>query len=290
MREAEVADLAEPVRKAGVAAAETVTASSLPRHLPANDPRAESALPPRRAERRAELEHLAGEAAQSGDTAVMLRVARLCLAESAETWDEACTALERAHREFLKARQLADEAARRAIRERDNAAMEAERARFEITRERERARAELATAAAEREAARREATVARAELRRIRPALPDLGTELRPDPRGAHTAAELIRALRRFRTWSGNPSYREMARRSGRRAGASTMNTTLNGSTLPDRLEVIDAIIEGCGGTEEDRRRFATAWRELVMDGGEPPTAAARVLPLRARPDDAAAG
>ena len=50
----------------------------------------------------------------------------------------------------------------------------------------------------------------------------------------------------------------------------STMCTVLSGNTLPDRLDIIDAIVEGCGGTEEDRRRFATAWRELTMARSQP--------------------
>jgi hypothetical protein len=45
------------------------------------------------------------------------------------------------------------------------------------------------------------------------------------------------------------------------------MCTLLGGTELPDRLEVIDAIAEGCGGTDEDRQRFATAWRKLAMPG-----------------------
>jgi hypothetical protein len=38
---------------------------------------------------------------------------------------------------------------------------------------------------------------------------------------------------------------------------------------LPVRFEVIDAIIIACGGEEEDRERFATAWRRLIMPGQE---------------------
>jgi len=129
---------------------------------------------------------------------------------------------------------------------------------------------------AERDAARQaeaEAQAALAELRekeriRVRRALPDVGAGyegLRPDPRNASTSAELMGALRRFRTWGGNPSFRSMALRSGRRAGASTMCTVLGSDELPARLDVIDAIIEGCGGSDEDRARFATAWRMLAL-------------------------
>jgi hypothetical protein len=76
----------------------------------------------------------------------------------------------------------------------------------------------------------------------------------------------LIEALRQFRIWAGNPSWRrDMAARSGQRAGMSTMWKALRAKELPLRLEVIDSIVEGCGGSEEDRRRFASAWRRLTM-------------------------
>jgi hypothetical protein len=126
----------------------------------------------------------------------------------------------------------------------------------------------------ERSAARQELTEARAMQARLerlevelrsRPVPPDIGTDLRPDPREARTPAELMEALRRFRQWSGNPPFRRIWRRADQRAAVSTMCTVLRSNTLPDRLDVIDAIVEGCGGTEEDRRRFATAWRELTL-------------------------
>lgn len=145
----------------------------------------------------------------------------------------------------------------------------------------------------ERSAARQELAEARelqarlgrweAELR-AHPVPPDIGADLRPDPRGARTPAELMEALRRFRKWSGNPPFRRMWNRADRRAAVSTMCTVLGSNTLPDRLDVIDAIVEGCGGTEEDRSRFATAWRELTL--ARPPARVVR--PIRAA--DRAAG
>jgi hypothetical protein len=63
------------------------------------------------------------------------------------------------------------------------------------------------------------------------------GCHLRPDPSGVRHPAEFIEALRQFRTWAGNPSYRDMARACNGRPAASTM----------------------C--------RFATAWRQLTMPG-----------------------
>jgi hypothetical protein len=144
----------------------------------------------------------------------------------------------------------------------------------EAARALEQAQVERDQLRTERSAARQELAEARelqARLERLeaelrsRPVPPDIGKDLRPDPRGARTAAELMEALRRFRQWSGNPPFRRMWRRADQRAAVSTMCTVLRGNTLPDRLDVIDAIVEGCGGTEEDRRRFATAWRELTL-------------------------
>jgi hypothetical protein len=149
---------------------------------------------------------------------------------------------------------------------------EVARALEQIQYERDQVRGERSTASRELAAARKlQARLERLEEeRRFRVVLPDIGADLRPDPREARTPAELIEALRRFRKWTGNPPFRRMWNRSGRRAGVSTMCTVLSGNTLPDRLDVIDAIVEGCGGTEEDRRRFATAWRELTMAHGQP--------------------
>lgn len=67
------------------------------------------------------------------------------------------------------------------------------------------------------------------------------------------------------RIWAGNPSFRKMAQRCGRRAAPSTMCTVLGRDELPERLEVIEAIVMGCGGSDDDRQRFASTWRRLVM-------------------------
>jgi hypothetical protein len=107
-----------------------------------------------------------------------------------------------------------------------------------------------------------------------RPVSDIAGENLRPDPAPAQSPGELIEVLHQFRIWAGNPSYRNMAARSGQRAGGSTMWKALRGKELPARLEVIDAIVEGSGGSEEDRQRFATAWRRLTLG-----SAAGRTLP-----------
>jgi hypothetical protein len=125
---------------------------------------------------------------------------------------------------------------------------------------------------------------ARSSRERVGPGSPahDVpGCDLRPDPSRARSATELIEALRHFRTWAGNPSYRDMARACRGRPAASTMCRVLGRGELPARFEVIDAIVAACGGDEDDRERFATAWRRLVMPGREARPAAGR---LRAFP------
>lgn len=100
---------------------------------------------------------------------------------------------------------------------------------------------------------------------RARPT-PDVpGQDQRPNPRRVRTAAEFVEALRQFRIWAGNPSFRDMARNCDRQMGYSTMCAVLRKDELPRRLEVVEAIITGCGGSDEDRQRFATAWRRLAQ-------------------------
>jgi hypothetical protein len=108
----------------------------------------------------------------------------------------------------------------------------------------------------------REIPTAAAEL--TIPLQPDSGTLQKPDPRQAKTAQELVAALREFRTWAGQPSYRQMAERARGRAAASTICAALLGEDLPN-LDVVLAVVIGCGGDEEDQQRFATAWRQIRL-------------------------
>jgi hypothetical protein len=39
----------------------------------------------------------------------------------------------------------------------------------------------------------------------------------------------------------------------------------LSADKPPGRLAIVEAIVAGCGGGEDDLRRFASAWRKLVM-------------------------
>jgi DNA-binding SARP family transcriptional activator len=106
-------------------------------------------------------------------------------------------------------------------------------------------------------------------------ALPDIpGHEHCPDPLQAHTAAEFMDALRDFRAWAGDPSFRQMAQRAAdhghRKASAATMHQALGSDELP-RQEIARAIIIGCGGTREHEQAFVTAWRALRLAPGDRP-------------------
>jgi hypothetical protein len=91
---------------------------------------------------------------------------------------------------------------------------------------------------------------------------PDAG--LCPDPRAAASPAELMDTMRRYWIWAGRPSYRAMARHSGRRYAASTIHAALHADTLP-RLDMIQAIILGCRGSTTHQQAFASAWRRLQL-------------------------
>lgn len=182
------------------------------------------------------MRRLAEGAAASGDVRAAAEAVRVCMAEAENLYQLAVTERENAQ---ALARQAAEEQARARL-------LHEEAARtFEEAR------------------ARRERPAPGA------PAQDVPGYNLRPDPGAAGTTAEFIEVLRQFRTWAGNPSYRDMARACDGRPAASTMCRMLTGRRLPARFEVIDAIITACGGEEEDRERFATAWRRLTMRGHE---------------------
>jgi hypothetical protein len=95
--------------------------------------------------------------------------------------------------------------------------------------------------------------------------LPDTdGIDLKPDPLQAKTPAELVRVLREYRLWAGEPPLRWIAGQSGNAAAASTICSALRAETLP-RLGTVIAIVAGCDGSEEEQRRFVTAWRAIRL-------------------------
>ncbi len=90
------------------------------------------------------------------------------------------------------------------------------------------------------------------------------GFNLRPDPLQAATSAELMRLLRQFRAWCGQPGYRVMSSRVGKQVSPSTLCTALGSDRLP-KLDTLQAIIRACSGNEEDVRRWTTAWRRITF-------------------------
>jgi hypothetical protein len=205
------------------------------------------------------MRRLAEGAAASGDLRAAAEAVRVCMAEAENLYQLAMAEREKA---LALARQAAEDQARARLLH-DEAARTFEEARAR------RERPALGT-----------------------PAQDAPGCDLRPDPRDVQTSAQLIEALRQFRTWAGNPSYRDMARACNGRPAASTMCRVLAGRALPVRFEVLDAIITACGGEEEDRERFATAWRRLVLprQGTQAPPGQVRVLTRGRRPSRRPAG
>lgn len=101
--------------------------------------------------------------------------------------------------------------------------------------------------------------------------------DLKPNPLNAITAAEFLDALRQYRAWSGDPSWRTMAKRAGHAVVHSTMYAAMNGDTLP-KLDVVRAIIIGCGGGEDDLSMFVTAWRRIATGRIQRPSVDVRFL------------
>lgn len=85
---------------------------------------------------------------------------------------------------------------------------------------------------------------------------------LKPDPLTATTPAEFMDTLRRYRAWSGEPSWRNMARDAGQVVVHSTMYAAMQNDTLP-KLDLVKAVVTGCGGSQDDVRAFVTAWRRI---------------------------
>lgn len=124
---------------------------------------------------------------------------------------------------------------------------------------------------------------------RCRPPAADAkGFSLKPDPLRVTSAAELVEALNKWRIWAGDVSFRTMARESGR-ASASAICTALGRTSLPG-LQVVLAVVEGCGGTEQDRESWATAWRLLRSGQITPHVADPAPLHVVAEPPATQAG
>lgn len=99
--------------------------------------------------------------------------------------------------------------------------------------------------------------------------LPDPpGMDLRPDPDAIVTPADLSGALRAYRVWAGNVSYRNLAKRSGHRYAWGTFRNVLHRKTQP-RLEMVREFLDACGCEEDYRERFEAAWRRIALTASD---------------------
>lgn len=96
-------------------------------------------------------------------------------------------------------------------------------------------------------------------------------TVSKPNPQAATTAAELVIALRQYRAWAGNVTFRQMAARARYTVPHAAMCIALNDTSGLPALNVVTAIIAGCGGNVEDQEMFAEAWRRIESACAEPP-------------------
>ena len=88
-------------------------------------------------------------------------------------------------------------------------------------------------------------------------AVPDLdGHDNRPNPMAVTTPAEFVAAMRLFRRWAGNPSYRKMQRNCGNRCSATSFHTALTQDKLP-KLSLVEAFIAACIAKHADRMAAA---------------------------------
>jgi transcriptional regulator with XRE-family HTH domain len=85
----------------------------------------------------------------------------------------------------------------------------------------------------------------------------------RPDPSHASTPAEFLDTLRQFRDWAGTPGYRQMDIRAGGVIGPKAMALALGSPTELPTLQIMRAVIRGCGGNEHDLAAFTAAWRRI---------------------------
>lgn len=238
------------------------------------------------------LRDQACSAIAAGDTAAAISLAVRCLDEAARMAHRATAELTDAMRQAEEAASVqAALAAQRDSLEAERAELESERADVTVMRrilDADRHELRVASAAVDARLQQeppgppsKKGTRA-AHRRESEPVLPDHNATLRPDPSTARDPATFMELLRQFRIWAGNPSYRDMAARD-QRFTASALHAALARDVLPRRHEMVDAIVAGCGGSEEDRSMWATAWRRLAMQPASG-VALAQVLTLPEAP------
>lgn len=104
---------------------------------------------------------------------------------------------------------------------------------------------------------------------------PQRALAARPDPGDAATPQELVRRLRALKAWSGNPSLRELERRTG------VPRSTISGDLSPRRdrlppLQRVSTLVTAFGASAEELARWRCAWQRIEMrqQAAEPPVPA----------------
>jgi transcriptional regulator with XRE-family HTH domain len=82
------------------------------------------------------------------------------------------------------------------------------------------------------------------------------------EPLAVASLSELGAALRLFREQAGRPGLGAIQARSGGVVSQRTIGDALRCRSMPS-LHAVDAVVTGCGGSEEDRKAFANAWRRI---------------------------
>jgi hypothetical protein len=97
------------------------------------------------------------------------------------------------------------------------------------------------------------------------------GYELKPDPLAVTSAADLIRALREYKTWAGDLSLRNIARSCDHQVSPAAICLALGDAALErnelPRLPIVVAVVSACSSNDEgELATWATAWRMLRMN------------------------
>jgi transcriptional regulator with XRE-family HTH domain len=109
-----------------------------------------------------------------------------------------------------------------------------------------------------------------AKVKPVPPAVEDLdGHQLKPDPLTARNLDELEELLREFWRWAGSPSSRRVAGGSEGAFSHATIAKLLadKPGKPPLKQEYVVGLIRGCGGDEEEQKRWITAWRSIERSG-----------------------
>lgn len=85
-----------------------------------------------------------------------------------------------------------------------------------------------------------------------------------PDPSTAVTPTEFIAQLRRLKAWSGEPSLRQLERRTGLPRSTLALALSPQHNRLPP-LERVVALVRACGAPQTTTQQWVDSWRRIRM-------------------------